>query len=153
MVFRFFAYFSVYLCSFGTLGRFSLFVLSLTVLCTIQLKLHVCEDALIRKLNLMWLCTVFRSQSRAKVMKLANKWTTLTLHKTWRHLLPRGKNTVLTSHILQISPKNYALAFFYHSQNNCQSIDSFFFAEQKIPTNKYQKSLNCSSRQFQLLSW
>lgn len=30
-------------------GRISLFVLSLAVLCAIQLKLHVCEDALTRK--------------------------------------------------------------------------------------------------------
>lgn len=31
------------------LGCISLFVLSLAVLCAIQLKLHVCEDALTRK--------------------------------------------------------------------------------------------------------
>lgn len=35
------------------LGRVSLFVLSLAVFCTIQLKLHVCEDALTRKLEVI----------------------------------------------------------------------------------------------------
>lgn len=33
------------------MGRVSLFVLSLAILCAIQLKLHVCEDALTRKLQ------------------------------------------------------------------------------------------------------
>lgn len=35
------------------LRRVSLFVLSLAVFCTIQLKLHVCEDALTRKLEVI----------------------------------------------------------------------------------------------------
>lgn len=34
-------------------GRVSLFVLSLAVFCAIQLKLHVCEDALTRKLEVI----------------------------------------------------------------------------------------------------
>ena len=47
--------FYVYICNFGTwdflLGWSPLFVFSLTVLCDTQLKLHVREDALIRKLQ------------------------------------------------------------------------------------------------------
>jgi hypothetical protein len=62
-------------------GRVSLFVLSLAVLCTIQLKLHVCEDTLTRKLqqnnakSVIW-------QSMKCVSRLCNTVIVLKLHAT-----------------------------------------------------------------------